>query len=94
MKCKNKNFSFRIICNRCRLKKEESNKLYDEHMYNLSELVKQNEMLQNQIFNQNYQNLGYNNSNMSAFNPNLFSPNSSYFYENINNNNHNSMPNN
>jgi len=88
MKCKNKNFSFRIICNRCKLPKEDSDKLYEQHMLNLSKLVKQNEMLQQQVFNKNCPNLAYN-QNLYAFNPNLFSPNSSPLFDNNNNNNNN-----
>jgi len=50
MKCKNLNFSFRIICNRCKIPKSDSEKLYEEHVKNLYNHVKINEMYQNQIF--------------------------------------------
>jgi len=86
MKCKNKNFSFRIICNRCKLPKEDSDILYEQHINSLSKLVKQNEMLQYQVFNQNFPNHAYN-KNVNSFNPNLFSPNSSPQFDNNNNTN-------
>jgi hypothetical protein len=73
MKCKNLNFSFRVICNRCQLPKSESEALYMEHMNNLKKLNKQNDMLQSQIFNQNPMQM----SNI-GFNTNLFSPNTVY----------------
>jgi len=56
MKCKNLNFSFRIICNRCKIPKVESEKLYDEHIKSLYNYVKINEMYQNQVLKQNYNN--------------------------------------
>lgn len=49
IKCKNLNFSFRIVCNRCQLSKIESEKLFDQYMKNLMNYVKINELLQNQI---------------------------------------------
>lgn len=53
IKCKNLNFSFRVICNRCQLTKAESEKLFDQYMKNLMNYVKINELLQNQLnFNQ------------------------------------------
>jgi len=68
MKCKNLNFSFRVVCNRCQLPKNESEVLYHEHMGNLKNLNRQNDMLQNQIFNQGM-------SSGNGFNSNMFSPN-------------------
>ena len=68
MKCKNLNFSFRVVCNRCQLPKGDSDLLYLEHMNNLKNLNRQNDMLQNQIFNQGM-------SMGNSFNSNMFSPN-------------------
>jgi len=67
MKCKNLNFSFRMVCNRCQLPKNESEILYLEHMNGLKNLNRQNDMLQNQFFNQGA--MG------NPFNSNMFSPN-------------------
>ncbi len=54
IKCKNLNFSFRVVCNRCQLSKTESEKLFEQYMKNLMNYVKINELLQNQIMtNQN-----------------------------------------
>ena len=63
MKCKNLNFSFRMICNRCKIPKIDSEKLYDEHIKNLCNYVKINEMYQNQVFSQNFNNVTQNSSN-------------------------------
>ncbi len=49
IKCKNLNFSFRVVCNRCQLAKTESEKLFEQYMKNLMNYVKINELLQNQI---------------------------------------------
>jgi hypothetical protein len=49
IKCKNLNFSFRMICNRCQLPKLESDKLFEQYMKNLMNYVKLNEVFQNQI---------------------------------------------
>ena len=49
IKCKNLNFSFRLVCNRCQLAKTESEKLFEQYMKNLMNYVKINELLQNQI---------------------------------------------
>jgi len=49
-RCKNLNFSFRIVCNRCKISKAESEVLYEGyHMQNIFNLVKYNELIQNQI---------------------------------------------
>jgi hypothetical protein len=72
MKCKNLNFSFRVVCNRCQLPKNESEMLYMEHMNNLKSLTMYNEMLQNQVINQGNTNVQLNNNN---FNSEIFSPN-------------------
>lgn len=49
IKCKNLNFSFRAVCNRCQLTKIESDKLFDQYMKNLMSYVKINELYQNQV---------------------------------------------
>ncbi len=68
MKCKNLNFSFRMICNRCKIPKADSEKLYEEHLKNLYNYVKINEMYQSQVFSQqNY-----------CQNPNFVVPNTSF----------------
>jgi len=43
IKCKNLNFSFRLICNRCQLTKIESEKLFEKYMNNLMNYVKLND---------------------------------------------------
>ena len=55
IKCKNLNFSFRVVCNRCQLPKNESEKMFQQYMDNLMNYVKINEMMQNQIMNQSSQ---------------------------------------
>ena len=40
IKCKNLNFSFRVICNRCNLSKAESEILFENYMRNLIEFTK------------------------------------------------------
>lgn len=39
-KCKNLNFSFRIVCNRCQLLKNESESQYDQYSKNIQNLIK------------------------------------------------------
>lgn len=85
IKCKNLNFSFRVVCNRCQLTKVESEKLFEQYMKNLMNYVKINELLQNQIINQNTV-CGMNsnisnsisNSNMSS-NSNFYNMSSNCF---------------
>jgi len=49
-RCKNLNFSFRIVCNRCKISKSESEVLYEgNHMQNIFNLIKYNELIHNQI---------------------------------------------
>jgi len=49
-RCKNLNFSFRIVCNRCKISKAESEVLYEgHHMQNIFNLIKYNELIQNQM---------------------------------------------
>ena len=74
MKCRNLNFSFRVICNRCQLPKSESEIRYLEHMNNLSNLNKRNDMLQNQIFCENLM----NKNNYNSLNSSMFSLNTVY----------------
>jgi hypothetical protein len=76
IQCKNLNFSFRVVCNRCQLTKEESENLFDQYMKNLMNYVKLNEILQNQIFNNsNFNNFlqfnGLNNQLFSNLNKNI-----------------------
>ena len=52
-----------MICNRCKIPKIDSEKLYDEHIKNLCNYVKINEMYQNQVFSQNFNNVTQNSSN-------------------------------
>jgi len=49
MRCKNLNFSFRIVCNRCKISKAESEMLYEGHMQNIYNIIKYNELIQSQI---------------------------------------------
>ena len=84
MRCKNKNFSFRVSCNRCKIPKRDSEEMYNLHMKNLMNVVKLNDMMQNQIFNQNYPKLVNNHNNEQFhqnFDPRLFSPNSCPIYD-------------
>jgi len=53
MRCKNLNFSFRIVCNRCKISKVESEMLYEGHMQNIFNIIKYNELVQNQMMNNN-----------------------------------------
>jgi len=49
-RCKNLNFSFRIVCNRCKISKAESEVLYEgNHMQNIFNLLKYNELIHTQI---------------------------------------------
>jgi Zn-finger in Ran binding protein and others len=61
IKCKNLNFSFRVICNRCQLTKIESDKLFEQYMKNLMNYVKINEIIQNQIMNYPHLNTSFIN---------------------------------
>ena len=45
VKCKNLNFSFRSVCNRCQLTKTDNDKLYEQYMNNLLNYCKINDML-------------------------------------------------
>jgi len=66
IKCKNLNFSFRVVCNRCQLTKAESDKLFEQYMKNLMNYVKINEIIQNQVMNYPHLNTNFINqiSNM------------------------------
>ena len=72
MRCKNLNFSFRIVCNRCKISKAESDMLYEEHMHNVYNVVRFNEMVQ--------KNFILNQGKISGpnFNPNMFSFNNQF----------------
>lgn len=65
IKCKNLNFSFRAVCNRCQLTKGDSDKLFDQYMKNLMSYVKINEVYQTQV------NKDMNNIDLTAFNNNF-----------------------
>ncbi len=62
IKCKNLNFSFRVICNRCNLSKAESEILFESYMRNLIEFTKRN----NQSESYKYGNLPGSLSNSFA----------------------------
>jgi hypothetical protein len=80
IKCKNLNFSFRIICNRCQLPKTESEKLYDNYMGNLMNYFKLNEMMQQQIFLNNNNNNQLPHSNQPGYvNTNSININNNYY---------------
>ncbi len=81
IKCKNLNFSFRVVCNRCQLQKIENNKMFEHYMRNLMNYVKVNDMMQQRIFlgqgsQHGANNHGYNNLNNSSFNISSSSQNS------------------
>jgi hypothetical protein len=61
IKCKNLNFSFRVVCNRCQLPKKESQKIYDNYMKNLMSYVKINEIMQKGVNNEQKLNPYFNN---------------------------------
>lgn len=48
IKCKNMNFSFRMVCNRCQLSRIESDLLFNQYMSKLTSYMKVNEMIQSQ----------------------------------------------
>lgn len=79
IKCKNLNFSFRVICNRCQMPKYESDRLFEEYMSNLVNYVKFNEMMQNRILmNQPgllMQNQGFINNNNINISNNFYNNN-------------------
>ena len=80
MKCKNLNFSFRVVCNRCQLPKPDNEKMYENYMGNLINYVKANDMMQQRVMNMPYPpyasngNLGYVNNNSISINNNYYSP--------------------
>jgi hypothetical protein len=65
--CKNLNFKFRKVCNRCRMPKENSKRLFNKYLENLA-LYSNNDQSnqQFQLFNQIY--LSYNNNNNNSYN--------------------------
>jgi len=76
MRCKNLNFSFRVMCNRCKIPKCESELLYEEHLHNLMNYVRFNDIIQNNLilnppprFNEDH----FSHQNMLPFN-NLYNP--------------------
>jgi hypothetical protein len=73
IKCKNLNFSFRVVCNRCQLPKAESDKMFESYMGNLMNYVKINEMMQQRIIQNNqYSPPGYVNNNSININNNYY----------------------
>ena len=72
IKCKNLNFSFRVVCNRCQLTKAESEKLFDQYMKNLMNYVKINELLQTQLQSQNSPNDSVEEQNGVLYSGNEF----------------------
>jgi len=48
-RCKNLNFSFRIMCNRCKISKTESEMIYEGQMHNIYNLIKYNELVHSQM---------------------------------------------
>ena len=49
MRCQNLNFSFRVVCNRCKISKGESEMIYQEQIHNYSNYVRFNEIIQKNI---------------------------------------------
>jgi len=81
IKCKNLNFSFRVVCNRCQMPKMENEKMFQSHMEGIMNYVKMNEMMHAQMMIQNNGNLPYpnyiNNNSISISNnyyPNIKTP--------------------
>jgi hypothetical protein len=87
VRCKNLNFSFRVVCNRCKIPKNELQGFYEEYVKNLNNIVQYNEMLQikanqscpNNILNTLPNYVQNSNVNNYLFNSNLFSLNTSNF---------------
>lgn len=63
--CKNLNFKFRKTCNRCKMKKETSRKIFNKYLENIAMYSKINESRQQTHFNQIYTN---NLGNCTNFN--------------------------
>jgi len=78
MRCKNLNFSFRVVCNRCKIPKADSENLYEGHLQSLLNLVKYNELLHNQIINLNQNQLFQQGAN--TFKPNIMPHNNYYAF--------------
>lgn len=57
IKCRNLNFSFRVICNRCELPKSENDMLYEKYMNDMANYTKVSELFnKHSQFNQSYVN--------------------------------------
>ena len=86
IKCKNLNFSFRVICNRCQLAKAESDKMFDTYMNNLVTYMKVNDIHKENVNN------GHNYGQVpnTYIRPNNLINNNSI---NINNNYYSNIPN-
>jgi len=79
MRCKNLNFSFRVVCNRCKIPKSDSENIYDDHVNNLMKLKTTNEPLSLQ----QPQPIFVNQNNYLHINHELYTPviqNLSLFY--------------
>jgi len=70
--CGNLNFSFRIMCNRCQISKQESEMLQIQYTEKYNNFIRFNEMIQNKILINHpinfFQNQGFNNTNINATN--------------------------
>jgi len=92
IKCKNLNFSFRVMCNRCQMTKYESEKLTDQYLINYSNFIKFNEMIQQRILMNhpinmlNNQRFLLNNINPNFAAENNFINNSAFLQEFMENN--------
>lgn len=76
-RCKNLNFSFRNVCNRCHLDKIESDNLNKEFSINYANYLRFNEMIQNRILMNHPMNYFQNgNINNNSMNINNIYPNS------------------
>jgi len=82
VQCKNLNFSFRVVCNRCQLPKSESEKMLESYMSNLMNYVQYNEMIQKKIINNHgpYGNLGSSKSSPGYLNNNSININNNYYH--------------
>jgi len=93
VRCKNLNFSFRVVCNRCKLSKNDSQTFYEDHMKNLMNIVQYNEMLQKKVTQNspnypnpitNFVNTNNINNRTNVFNSSLFSINTPSYNNNKN----------
>lgn len=78
VKCKNLNFSFRVMCNRCQMTKFESEKLTEQYNINYQNYIKFNEMMQQRILMTHPMNIPNNPAMFMANNHNLSSPGNNF----------------